>query len=137
MRLHIDCNYLDESGNACDAKAYMRKARMIEAAGFNGVFNSTGFSGNGRSFSDATTWTLIAAAATEHIEVGIACIKLPLFEPIDFSQRCMTLETMVPGRYTVGIGSGSGPKGFDALGLKWEDRFRITRDNMKKIRRLL
>ena len=137
MRLHIDANYLDESGKVCDAKAYARKARMVEAAGLNGIFNSTGFAGNERTVSDSTTWTLIAATATEHLEVGIACIKLPLFEPIDFAQRLMTLETMVPGRYTVGIGSGSGPKGFAALGLKWEDRFRITRDNMRKIRRLL
>src|SRR4051794_1252276 len=93
MRLHIDCNYLNDYGVACDAKAYMRKARMVEAAGFNGIFNSTGFAGNERTVSDATTWTLIAGAATEHIEVGIACIKLPIFEPIDLAQRFMTAET--------------------------------------------
>ena len=137
MRLHLDVNYLDENGKVCDAKAYARKARMIEAAGFDGIFNSTGFAGAESTISDSATWTLIAGTATEHIEIGVACIKLPVFETMDLAQRFMTFETMLPGRYTVGIGSGSGPSGFEALGLKWEDRFRITRDHMKKICRLL
>ncbi len=62
---------------------------MVEAAGFDGIFKNDGSYARAkvvpgtaaRTQHDPLTSQLILAAATEHVEVGLAALQLPLANP--------------------------------------------------------
>jgi alkanesulfonate monooxygenase SsuD/methylene tetrahydromethanopterin reductase-like flavin-dependent oxidoreductase (luciferase family) len=81
---------------------------------------------------------LVAAAATERLEVGTAILQLPLRNPVELAQRLLTLQALTRGRFSVGVGSGSAQRSFDAVGLghTFAQRFKTLAADLSVIRRL-
>lgn len=112
---------------------------MVEAAGLDGIWNGDGSYFRGRYTEvDPLAWMLVAAAGTEHIEVGLTVYQVPLREPVDLAQRLMTMHALTRGRFTCGVGAGSTERGaFAAVDVPFEERFKIFHRHMDAVRRLL
>ena len=125
----------DAAGVPLDAAGIMHRARLVEQAGFNGIWMGDGLS-PGMTRPDPLMWLLVAAAATSAIEVGTSIYQIPLRNPVELSQRLLTLQALTRGRFTVGVGAGSTKNNHDAIGTDFEQRFKLLRDNMAAIRQL-
>jgi alkanesulfonate monooxygenase SsuD/methylene tetrahydromethanopterin reductase-like flavin-dependent oxidoreductase (luciferase family) len=112
----------------------MADARAIEAAGFDGIWIGDGLAAMARP--DPLMWLLVGAVATRELEVGTCILQLPLRNPVELAQRFLTLHTLTKGRFTVGVGAGSGDRGYQAVGGDFDGRFRKLRDDLSVIRRL-
>jgi alkanesulfonate monooxygenase SsuD/methylene tetrahydromethanopterin reductase-like flavin-dependent oxidoreductase (luciferase family) len=139
VRIGIDIPHSDERGNVLDVKGIMRRAQMIEAAGLDGIWNGdASFFRGSYTEVDPLMWMLAAGAGTEHIEIGLTVYQVPLREPVDLAQRLMTINQLTRGRFTCGVGAGSTEQGaFTAVGVPFDQRFRIFHEKMARIRRLL
>src|ERR1051326_6434484 len=125
MRLGIHLPLKGGDDKPLNAKGVMARARAIEAAGFDGIWIGDGLSGIARP--DPLMWLLVAAAATEQIEVGTSIYQVPLRNPVELAQRFLTLQALTEGRFSVGVGSGSGAAGYAAIGRPedFDRRFRL------------
>src|SRR5919106_4295828 len=134
MRLGIHLPVVDSEGHALTAGEVMHRARTIEAAGFNGVWLGDHIIGR----PDALMMLLLAAAATDHLEVGTAILQVPLRNPVELAQRFLTLQALTRGRFSVGVGAGSAQRSFDAIGEgdRFEQRFKLLHRDLQKIQAL-
>jgi len=120
-----------------NAEQVQHNARLVEAAGIDGVW-SLDMLGAARvqPRPDPLTWLLTACLATERIEVGTAIYNTALRNPVDLAQRLLTLEALVPGRFSLGVGAGSTESADQAMGVTFESRFQRFYQNMDTLRRL-
>jgi alkanesulfonate monooxygenase SsuD/methylene tetrahydromethanopterin reductase-like flavin-dependent oxidoreductase (luciferase family) len=135
MRMAINMPLKDAAGVPLDAAGIMHRARLVEQAGFNGIWMGDGLS-PGMTRPDPLMWLLVAAAATKDIEVGTSIYQIPLRNAVELSQRLLTLQALTRGRFTVGVGAGSTKNNHDVIGTDFEQRFKLLRDNMAAIRQL-
>jgi alkanesulfonate monooxygenase SsuD/methylene tetrahydromethanopterin reductase-like flavin-dependent oxidoreductase (luciferase family) len=119
-----DLKYLDGAGVA-------ERARMIEAAGLDGIWLGDHLT---VSRPDPLAYLLIAAQATTTVELGTAIYVVPLRERYDLAQRFVTLQTLAPGRFTFGVGTGSAEREYEITGHVFADRFKALREDMRIIR---
>lgn len=131
MPIRMGSNYLP------DARQVQQNARLIEAAGLDGIW-SLDMLGAARvqPRPDPLTWLLTACLATERVEVGTAVYNPALRNPVDVAQRLLTIEALVPGRLSLGVGAGSTESADQAMGMTFESRFRRFYANMDVLRRL-
>jgi alkanesulfonate monooxygenase SsuD/methylene tetrahydromethanopterin reductase-like flavin-dependent oxidoreductase (luciferase family) len=137
MRLGINLPYRRGDGNAPDAAEIMARARLLEDLGFDGIWIGDTVGRWDFAGLDTLEWLVAAACGTSRIELGTAVLQMPLRSPVELAQRLMTLHALSGGRFTAGMGSGSTPKDFEAVGVPFEDRFRLLRDGAAIIKRLL
>ncbi|GAA3070074.1 hypothetical protein GCM10010464_37930 [Pseudonocardia yunnanensis] len=139
MRIGIDIPPNDANGKLLDAKELMTRAKMIEDAGLDGIWHGDASYYRGQYTEvDPFQWSVLCAAATESIEVGLTVLQVPLREPVDLAQRLLTTHALTNGRFTAGVGAGSTFRGaFQAVHVPYDDRFTIFHSHMDKIRRLL
>lgn len=139
MRIGIDIPPNAPDGRLLDAAGIMKRARMIEDSGLDGIWNGDASYFRGvYTEVDPFQWMLLAAAATQRIEVGLTVLQVPLREPVDLAQRLLTIHALTGGRFTAGVGAGSTRGGaFDAVDVPFEDRFKVMYSHMSTIRRLL
>ena len=90
MRLAIHMPLKDQDGKVLNAKGVMARAKAVEAAGFDGVWIGDGLGGASRP--DPLMWLLVAAAATERLEVGTSIYQVPLRHPVELAQRAPVCE---------------------------------------------
>jgi alkanesulfonate monooxygenase SsuD/methylene tetrahydromethanopterin reductase-like flavin-dependent oxidoreductase (luciferase family) len=135
MRIAINMPLKDSQGTPLDAKGVMARARMVEDAGLDGIWMGDGIS-PGMTRPDPLMWLLVACAATDQLEVGTSILQIPLRNPVELGQRLLTLQALTRGRFTIGVGAGSTRNNHDSVGVEYEQRFRLLRDNMDAIRRL-
>ncbi len=134
MRLGIHLPFKGPDSEVLDGKAVMQVARDIEDAGFDGIWIGDGLAAMARP--DPLSWLLTAANATEHIEVGTCVLQVPLRDPAELAQRMLTLHTLTNGRFSFGVGSGSGAVGYKAVGGDFEGRFKKLNHDLKVIKQL-
>jgi alkanesulfonate monooxygenase SsuD/methylene tetrahydromethanopterin reductase-like flavin-dependent oxidoreductase (luciferase family) len=134
MRIAINMPLKDANGVPLDSAGVMARARMVEAAGFDGIWIGDGLAAMARP--DPLMWLLVAGAATSRIEVGTCIFQVPLRNPVELAQRLLTLHTLTNGRFTLGAGAGSGDRGYKAVGGDFDHRFRKLRDDLVTIRQL-
>jgi alkanesulfonate monooxygenase SsuD/methylene tetrahydromethanopterin reductase-like flavin-dependent oxidoreductase (luciferase family) len=139
MRMGIDLPTNDSEGNILDAHGVATRARMIEDSGLDGIWIGDASYFRGRYTEiDTLAWLAVAVTGTEDIEVGLTVYQVPLREPVDLAQRVMTLHALASGRFTFGVGAGSTERGaFAAVGVPFDQRFKIFHRHMDTIRRLL
>jgi alkanesulfonate monooxygenase SsuD/methylene tetrahydromethanopterin reductase-like flavin-dependent oxidoreductase (luciferase family) len=137
MRLGINLPYRRADGGGPTAPEIMARARLIEEIGFDGIWIGDTVGRWDFAGLDTLQWLTAAACGTERIELGTAVLQLPLRPPVELAQRLMTLHALSGGRFIAGIGSGSTPKDFEAVGLRFEDRFRLLRHGAAMIKGLL
>ncbi|MCL2394788.1 MAG: LLM class flavin-dependent oxidoreductase [Acidimicrobiaceae bacterium] len=120
-----------------DARQVQQNARLIEAAGLDGIWSLDMLgAAQVQPRPDPLTWLLTACLATEHVEVGTAVYNTALRHPVDVAQRLLTIEALVPGRLSLGVGAGSTGSADEAMGVTFESRFRRFYANMDVLRRL-
>jgi len=135
MRVALNMPLLDLAGVPLDAAGIAQRAQAMEKEGFSGIWLGDSFT-PGMTRPDPLMWLLVAAAATEHIEVGTSILIVPLRNPVELAQRFLTLQALTHGRFTVGVGSGSTENNYEALGLDFEKRFSNLNAALKTIRSL-
>jgi alkanesulfonate monooxygenase SsuD/methylene tetrahydromethanopterin reductase-like flavin-dependent oxidoreductase (luciferase family) len=135
MRVALNMPLKDLAGAPLDAAGITERARAMEAAGFDGIWLGDSFT-PGMTRPDPLMWLLVAAAATERIEVGTSILVVPLRHPVELAQRFLTLQALTRGRFTVGVGAGSTENNYQALGMDFEKRFAMLREDLTTIRRL-
>ncbi len=137
MRLGINLPYQRADGSAPSAAEIMARARLLEEIGFDGIWMGDTVGRFDFAGLDTLQWLTVAAAGTTRIELGTAVVQMPLRSPVELAQRLMTLQAVSRGRFIAGLGSGSTPKDFEAVGVDFAQRFKLLRDGASKIKRLL
>ncbi len=136
MRIGILPPHVDMTGELLDSHGLAERARMVEAAGLDAIWVSDRLPIPGHSRLDGPdtfAYLTIIAHATEHVEVGSAISIVPLRNPYDLAQRIFTLQTFAPGRLTIGVGTGSQAREYQAVGLEWADRFKLLDRGMEVV----
>ncbi|MBO0886272.1 MAG: LLM class flavin-dependent oxidoreductase [Acidimicrobiales bacterium] len=131
MRIGMNVPFRDGKRELLDGAGVAARAQMIEAAGLDGIWIGDHLS---PTRPDPLLWLLTAANATEHVEIGTAIYIVPLRRPHDLAQRFVTLQTLAPGRFTIGVGTGSLMREFEMVGVNFDDRFRLLHEAMGLIR---
>ncbi len=137
MRLGINLPYRRADGSAPTAAELMARARLLEEIGFDGIWMGDTVGRFDFAGIDTLEWLVAAAAGTERIELGTAIMQMPLRSPVEFAQRLMTLHALSGGRFVAGLGSGSTAKDFEAVGIDFTQRFKLLREGVATIKRLL
>lgn len=70
------------------------------------------------------------AARTQRIHVGTAVVILPIEHPIRLAEDAAVVDLLSGGRLELGLGSGTDPAVFDALGYDKEQRRTLMRDGL-------
>jgi len=98
-------------------------AKMADEAGFSslGVADRLVYDA-----SDAVLSLAAAAAITERIELLANIFIAPLRHPAVFAKECATLSRFAPGRFTLGVAAGARPQDYEAVGVPWETRGKVT-----------
>lgn len=131
MRIGINVPFRDQNRKYLDGAGIAERARMIEAAGLDGIWLGDHLT---VSRPDPLAYLLVAAQATTTVELGTAIYVVPLRERYDLAQRFVTLQTLAPNRFTLGVGTGSAEREYEITGHAFADRFKALREDMAVIR---
>jgi probable F420-dependent oxidoreductase len=85
---------------------------------------------------DALMWMAYVAAATSRIKLATGVIILPEHNPVLCAKQVATLDHMSGGRVILGVGVGWLKEEFDALGVPFETRGRMTDEYIAVMREL-
>lgn len=123
-------------GSALTFARVAERARLIEQVGFDGIWIGDTIGRGPRPRPDPLLYLAVAAAATEHVEIGTAILQAPLRHPVELAQRLLTLHGLSSGRFVAGLGAGSTRADFDAVGADYPSRFGAFDDSLTIMRRL-
>lgn len=110
-------------------------ARAAEKAGFDSVWFFDSINRGWMSLEPLMA-ACVAAAATEHIEVGTGVLQVPLRDPVELAHRVLTAQVHCEGRLVLGVGSGSTKADFDAVGRDFPTRLQALDEDIALMRRL-
>jgi len=138
LRIGIGLPFVDPTGRPHDAASLGDRARWIEELGFSGIWNGDASFRDLATWPDPFLWMVVAAGATERVELGFAALQLPLRHPVDNALRLFTLNALAGGRLAAGVAPGSTRQGFDMMGMgdQFEARFKKFHADMDTIRAL-
>src|SRR5207302_1708284 len=125
VRLGISLPTRQPDGRAPTVDQIMRRARLIESIGFDGIWVGDSVGRVQWAVPDPLLWLAAAAAATERIELGTSILQVPLRNTVELAQRLITLHALSGGRFSAGLGSGSTLADFEAVGVPYEQRFKL------------
>jgi alkanesulfonate monooxygenase SsuD/methylene tetrahydromethanopterin reductase-like flavin-dependent oxidoreductase (luciferase family) len=110
-------------------------ARTAERLGFDSLWF---FDAIGRGFllPDPLIGVSVAAAVTTRIEIGTCILQVPLRNPVELAHRILTAHQIAGGRLLLGVGAGSTPGDFEALGLDFAGRLQAFEAALPVMRRL-
>jgi len=114
----------------------MQRAKVIERVGFDGIWIGESIGRASWPAPDVLAWLTAAAASTERIELGTTILQVPLRHPVELAQRLMSVHALSGGRFSAGLGSGSTRADFDAVGVPYDDRFKLLAKALPTIRRI-
>jgi alkanesulfonate monooxygenase SsuD/methylene tetrahydromethanopterin reductase-like flavin-dependent oxidoreductase (luciferase family) len=123
-------------GSASTIADVMSRARLIERLGFDGIWFGDSIGRSSTPRPDSLLWLAIAAAGTEHIEIGTAVLQVPLRHPVELAKRLFTIHGLAGGRFTAGLGAGSTKGDFEAVDVDYSQRFRLLSQALPTIRGL-
>jgi alkanesulfonate monooxygenase SsuD/methylene tetrahydromethanopterin reductase-like flavin-dependent oxidoreductase (luciferase family) len=78
----------------------------------------------------------VLAAGTKRLRVGIHSAVVPLLHPYHWARYFATLDVMTGGRIDAGMCIGGIPKEFEALGVPYNQRGRMSDEGLELIKRL-
>ncbi|MGH7041525.1 MAG: LLM class F420-dependent oxidoreductase [Acetobacteraceae bacterium] len=91
---------------------------------------------SGLVLPDPLIWMAYVAAATSRIKLATGIIILPEHNPVLCAKQVATLDHLCGGRVILGIGVGWLKEEFDALGVPFEPRGRMTDEYIAAMREL-
>lgn len=124
-------------------------ARFLEDNGFESLFfgehthlpaadhrYGDGVSEAYRKFYDPFVALTAAAAVTTRLKVGTAVCLVPEHHPISLAKRVATLDQISGGRFLFGIGTGWNTVEIANHGVRWADRWKVTRERILAMREI-
>jgi alkanesulfonate monooxygenase SsuD/methylene tetrahydromethanopterin reductase-like flavin-dependent oxidoreductase (luciferase family) len=134
MRIGINVPLKDSNERPITAAEAAERARMIESAGLDGIWLG---GGGGRGFARVDTMMLLlaAAGATTRVELGTSIYVVSNRHPVEMAHDFVSIESLHPGRFTIGVGAGSG-RGGEPYGYDFEGRFKRLHSHMRVIREI-
>jgi alkanesulfonate monooxygenase SsuD/methylene tetrahydromethanopterin reductase-like flavin-dependent oxidoreductase (luciferase family) len=105
-------------GSIADAARAIEEARFGSAWAFDTV-------GRGFLYQDPLIALAVAASATTRIELGTGILQIPLRNPVNLAREVLTAQLVCDGRLLLGVGAGSTPADFAAVGVDFDSRFRL------------
>jgi len=136
MKLGINISYRDAAGAPLDASGIARRARMIEDAGFDAIWQPDSLVPEVQPRPDPMVWLSIAAAATTRVELGTAVYIVPFRNPLELAQRVLSLQLVSGARFQFGVGAGSSDVALSLGGIPFDERFRRLHATMATVRAL-
>jgi probable F420-dependent oxidoreductase len=85
---------------------------------------------------DPLIWLAYVAGQTSTIRLGTGILILPQRNPIIVAKEIATLDRLSGGRVELGVGVGWLEEEFDAIGVPFAERGRITDDHIETLRAL-
>lgn len=92
--------------------------------------------GDDSAIPDPLIWLTYVAAMTTTIRLGTGILILPQRNPIVLAKEVATLDRLSGGRVELGIGVGWLEEEFDAIGVPFAERGKITDDHVGVLREL-
>jgi probable F420-dependent oxidoreductase len=90
----------------------------------------------GHYWLEALTTMAFIAGATERVAVNCTVSVLPYHHPVVYAKAIATLDVMSGGRVMMGFGAGHAQEEFEALGVPFADRGRMTDEYRRAMREL-
>ena len=90
-----------------------------------------------RPFFDSMACLSFLAGRTERIRLGISVLVLPYRHPLYWARLATTIDHLSGGRLIMGVGIGWMKEEFDALGVDYSRRGRMTDESLEAVHRLL
>jgi probable F420-dependent oxidoreductase len=147
--------FLPISGRATGPDTLMEAARTAEAQGYAAAWSADRvvtpwriqtpypYSASGqfivppdRPFLDSLTVLAFLAGVTERIRLGISVLVLPYRHPLAWTRVAASIETLSRGRLIMGVGVGWMREEFAALGVPFEQRGRMTDEQLQLLTQL-
>ncbi len=147
--------FLPISGRASGPDVLAEAAQSAEAQGFDAVWSADRvvtpweiktpypYSENqefivppDRPFLDSLTCLAFLAGCTQKITLGISVLVLPYRHPLYWARVATSIERLAKGRLIMGIGVGWMREEFEALGVPFEARGRMTDEQLQIIDKL-
>jgi probable F420-dependent oxidoreductase len=122
-----------------DPQALIAYAVKAEALGFDSIWVWDHiFLGVDPPFPvlEALTTLAAVAARTSTIKLGTGVLVLPLRNPVVLAKELSSLDLIAAGRLLLGMAAGWYKREFDAVGVPFRERGRITDRNLEILRRL-
>ncbi|MEX2365463.1 MAG: LLM class F420-dependent oxidoreductase [Pseudohongiellaceae bacterium] len=89
-----------------------------------------------RSMFDPFVTLGAVAQATSRIKLGTAIAIIPQHDPINCAKQVYTLDQLSNGRAILGIGAGWNPPEMENHGVRFANRFKITRERVGAMKAL-
>jgi len=135
VRLGVNLASSHSDAGPLTGATLLESARRVERLGFDSVWF---FDAIGRGFMlpDPLIGVSVAAAVTSRVEIGTCVLQVPLRNPVELAHRILTAHLVCNGRLLLGVGAGSTPTDFAALGLDFASRMRTLEAALPLMRRL-
>ena len=111
------------------------QARSYVGEGLESLWSAQAV-GRGFMNTDPIVTLSVAAAVTEHVELGTAVLQVPLYHPVDLAHRVFSLMQVCGNRLIFGIGAGSTENDFKAFDRPYESRFQDFSSSVARLRTL-
>ena len=116
--LRFDLAGFGRDGRLGDHAALMRLAERADRLGFAGIwFNEFHFGGDTLPYPHTLLLGAEILGRTERLRFGTSILVLPLHHPLMLAEQIAQLDFQSGGRVDVGVGRGTDPATFDALGI--------------------
>lgn len=129
-------------GKYADKEAIVEIALSAEGLGYDSVWVSDhivipeSHKVFGDMFYDPLTTLGYLAAKTKKIRLGTSVLVLPYRNPVVLAKMVSTLDVVSDGRAILGVGSGWIKAEFDALGVAYDKRGKLTDEYIEIIKEL-
>ena len=121
-----------------DARALVDYGVRMEALGFDSIWVwDHVLLGVKPNFPIIEALTLLTAigARTSKIKLGTGVLVLPMRNPVILAKQLASMDLLSDGRLVMGLATGWYKREFDAVGVAFEQRGRIMRDNLEMLKR--
>ena len=132
-----------EGQNGLTWPRWQRIARLVEDAGFVGLFRSDHFTNSNLSIKDSLElWTSLTwlASHTKRIEFGPLVTPFSFRHPVHTARMAASVDDLSDGRLVLGLGAGWNESEHEQFGfdlLDTDARFERYREGMEVVTRLL
>jgi alkanesulfonate monooxygenase SsuD/methylene tetrahydromethanopterin reductase-like flavin-dependent oxidoreductase (luciferase family) len=120
MRLGVA---LGQSGCLADPASVRSAAAAAEQVGYSSIWVVDRLSDPG-AVLDPITVLSYAAAVTDRVRLGTSVLVAPWYQPVLLARSLASLDLLSDGRLTIGLGLGSSPEEYKAVGVPHAERGR-------------
>ncbi len=147
--------FLPISGRAASPETLRESAQMAEALGFDSVWTADRiiipweiktsypyaigeqfFVPPDRPFFEPLTCLAFLAGCTEKVSLGMSVLVLPYRHPLYWAKVATTIDHLSKGRLILGVGVGWMAEEFEALGIPFKHRAKLSHEQLEVVDRL-